>query len=68
MESDIIPEEPDKMDQIIDYLKSIQVSFEVLSKKDKNTKLYNPEYVKKILTTKHEKSTNSDPSELRANI
>ena len=56
METIIIHAEQDKLDKIIDFLKSIQVSYELNNKAKKKEKPYNPEFVKKILDTKNEKS------------
>jgi hypothetical protein len=54
METLIINTEPDKMDKIIDFLKSMKVSYEVKKPKVKKEKGYNPEFVKKILDAKNE--------------
>jgi hypothetical protein len=54
METLIINTEPDKLDKIIDFLKSMHVSYEIKKPKIKKEKAYNPEFVKKILDAKNE--------------
>ena len=58
--------EPSKMEQIIAFLNSLNVSFEL--KKLKKTKEYDPEFVKKILATKNEKSIRVNPKNIWESI
>ena len=58
--------EPSKIEQITAFLKSINVSFEI--KKLKKTKEYDPEFVKKILATKNEKSIRINPKNIWESI
>ena len=54
METLIIHAEQDKLDKVIDFLKSIKVSYEINKGKVKKEKPYNPDFVKKVLDAKNE--------------
>ena len=54
METLIIHADQDKLDKIIDFLKSIKVPYEINKGKRKKEKPYNPEFVKKVLDAKNE--------------
>jgi hypothetical protein len=58
--------EPSKLEQIKTFLNSLNVSFEI--KKTKKTKEYDPEFVKKILATKNEKSIRVNPKNIWESI
>ena len=63
METLIIHTETDKIKAIAKLLKAFNVSFEI-----KKEKPYDPEFVKKILATKNEKSTRINPHKLWESI
>ena len=54
METLIIHAEQDKLVKVIDFLKSIKVSYEINKGKVKKDKPYNPDFVKKVLDAKKE--------------
>jgi hypothetical protein len=68
METLIIHAEQDKLDKVIDFLKSIKVSYEINKGKVKKDKPYNPDFVKKVLDTKNEKTIRLEPENIWQNI
>jgi hypothetical protein len=68
METLIIHADQDKLDKIIDFLKFIKVPYEINKGKRKKEKPYNPEFVKKILDAKNEKSVRLDPATIWESI
>jgi hypothetical protein len=62
METLIIHTDQDKLDKIIEFLKSMKVSYEINKCKGKKDKPYNPDFVKKVLEVKNEKSVRLDPA------
>jgi hypothetical protein len=64
METLIIHAEQDKLDKVIDFLKSIKVSYEINKGKVKKEKPYNPDFVKKVLDAKKEEGEKEiDPND-----
>ena len=61
----IIHTETDKINAIATLLKAFDISFEIKKTKEKP---YDPEFVKKILATKNEKSTRINPHKLWESI
>jgi hypothetical protein len=53
METLIIHADQDKLDKIIEFLKSMKVSYEINKSKGKKDKPYNPDFVKKVLDAKN---------------
>ena len=68
MDTLIIHTEAKKTKALISFLKAFDISFEIKKDTKKEDKPYDPEFVKKVLATKNEKSIRVNPKNIWESI
>lgn len=68
METIVIHSDSTKTKAIVNFLKAFDITFELKKSTKKVEKPYNPEFVKKILDSKNEKSIRVNPKNIWESI